>query len=221
MSDSGGRIEATFGFVDLAGYTALTEAHGAKAAADCVERFVAWTREALADDGRLIDRIGDAVFVTMPSPVSGVRFARRLFTLTSRQPDFPILRAGLHHGEALERDGSFFGSTINVAARVAAQARGGQILATARVADAARAEGIAVSGIGAVSLRNVRDAVELFELQLTAAAADAGAIDPVCRMRVQRKRAAGRLRFDDVEYWFCSLQCVAAFAANPHAYLRD
>lgn len=219
MADSDGTLEATFGFVDLAGYTALTEAHGAKAAADCVERFVAWTREALADDGRLIDRIGDAVFVMMPSPVSGVHFARRLFTLTSRQPDFPILRAGLHHGEALERDGSFFGSTINVAARVAAQARGGQILATARVADAARAEGIAVRSIGTVSLRNVRDPVELFALHL--AAADADAIDPVCRMRVQRGQAAGRLRFDDVEYWFCSLQCVAAFAANPPAYLRD
>jgi YHS domain-containing protein len=40
-------------------------------------------------------------------------------------------------------------------------------------------------------------------------------------MRVERTRAAGRLRVDAVEYWFCSLACVAAFAANPHAYLRN
>lgn len=57
-------MEATFGFVDLAGFTALTEAHGAEAAADCVHRFVRSVEEALADEGRLIERIGDAVFVT-------------------------------------------------------------------------------------------------------------------------------------------------------------
>ena len=157
----------------------------------------------------------------LPLPVSGVRFVRRLFAIAAEEPDFPILRAGLHHGEALERDGSFLGSTINVAARVAAQARGGQILATTAVADAARAEGIAVTSIGLVSLRHVRDSVELFELHPTVATGETDAIDPVCRMRVERKQAAGRLRFADVEYWFCSLPCVAAFAANPHAYLRD
>ena len=214
-------MEATFAFVDLAGYTALTEAHGAAAAADCIERFAAWTQEALSPDGRLIERVGDAVFVMLATPIAGVRFVRHLFAAAVDAPDFPVLRGGLHHGEALERNRSFFGATINVAARVAAQARGGQILVTAVVAAAARAEGFAVSSLGSVSLRNVRDPVELFDLQVLPAVGGRDAIDPVCRMRVARERAAGQLRFNGVDYWFCSMSCVAQFSANPEVFARN
>jgi adenylate cyclase len=215
-------MEATFCFVDLAGFTALTEAHGAEAAADCVQRFGRSVEDALAGEGRLIERVGDAVFVTTPTAGPAVRFLVRLFTSTAHEQDFPVLRAGLHHGEALERDGSFFGATVNLAARVAAQARGGQVLATAPVAAAARGEGVEVSSLGMFTLRNVRDPVELFALEVCESLdAGADAIDPVCRMRVSRQQAAGQLRFDGVEYWFCSLGCAAAFAASPNAYVRD
>ena len=76
------------------------------------------------------------MLLVSPSPSPGIRFISRLWRRTADEPDFPVLRAGLHHGEAVERGDDVFGSGVNLAARVAAEARGGQVLATARVGDA-------------------------------------------------------------------------------------
>jgi class 3 adenylate cyclase len=46
------------------------------------------------------------------------------------------VRIGLHTGTAIERDGDYFGQNVALAARVAAQARGGEILATEEIAEA-------------------------------------------------------------------------------------
>jgi adenylate cyclase len=213
-------MEATFGFVDLAGFTALTEAHGPHTAVELVERFSALVSQALGDDGRVIDRAGDAVFVVMSGPKSAVRFIVRLFAAAAQEVDFLALRAGFHHGEALERQGSFFGMAVNLAARVTSEARGGQVVATASVAEAARSEGIEVASLGTFTLRNVRDPIELFALSVGPSGA-VSVVDPVCRMRVQPERAAGHLRVDGVDYWFCSLSCAALFAADPAPYIRQ
>ncbi len=67
-------VEATFCFVDLAGFSALTEAHGDDAAADLAVRFTGLVTETLAENGRLVKTIGDAVLVVSPSPAPGVQF---------------------------------------------------------------------------------------------------------------------------------------------------
>jgi len=59
----------------------------------------------------------------------------------------------------------------------------------------------------------------VFSLELGDAAAT-DAIDPVCHMRVDTRHAAGRLRLDDTEFWFCSLHCAALFAAMPRSYIQ-
>lgn len=46
-------------------------------------------------------------------------------------------------------------------------------------------------------------------------------IDPVCRMSVVPASAAGRLRYADAEWWFCSLDCAGRFAADPDRYLPE
>lgn len=208
------RIEATFGFVDLAGFTALTEAQGDEDAADVASRFVALVRAVLGPEDRLVKTMGDAVLVTSPSPGTGITFVEELLTLATVEPDFPTLRVGLHHGEAVERDGDVFGAAVNLASRVAAEAHAGEVLGTGPVADAARAAGIPVAELGEVMLKNVRDAIPLYSLALMVGVTDTP-IDPVCQIPVDRRGAAGRLRYRDVEYWFCSLTCAAAFASNP------
>lgn len=211
-------MTGTFCFVDLAGFSALTEAHGDDAAARFAIRLAELVERALAGQGRLVKTIGDAAFVVAPTPEYAIRFVSQLWTLAADEPDFPVLRGGLHHGEAVERASDVFGAAVNLAARVAAQARGGQVLVTAVVADAARAAGYSIASLGRVTLRNVRDPVDVFALEL---ARDArGLVDPVCRMRVSPENAAGRLSIDGVEYWFCSFACVRSFAADPEVYRR-
>ena len=85
----------TFG--DLAGFTALTEAHGDIAAADLAEQLVADAESVLGVGDRLVKAIGDAVLLTFPGAASAITLTLRLFDACERDARFPDLRAGLHY----------------------------------------------------------------------------------------------------------------------------
>jgi class 3 adenylate cyclase/YHS domain-containing protein len=217
---SSNRITSTFGFVDLAGFTALTEVQGDFDAADVATRFAALARNSLAPGDRLIKTIGDAVLVTSPEPGAALDLVERLLAAAVADKRLPALRVGLHHGPAIEREGDVFGAAVNLAARVVAEAYAGEVLATAAVAAVARERGIPVVDIGPVALKNVGEPTLLSSLGFMVGASES-AICPVCQHVVDRRAAAGQLRFEDTLYWFCSLTCAAAFASNPHWHVGD
>ncbi len=214
------RIQATIAFVDMAGFTAITEAQGDEDAADLANMFAEITRSALAPGDRLVKTIGDAVLVTSADAAAGLSLIERLWTAAAAEPRLPTLRAGLHHGEAIERDGDVFGAAVNLAARVAAEAHAAEVLGTLPIAEAARDLGIPVIDIGEVALKNVRRTTFLYSMALMLGVGDTP-IDPVCRNHVDRRAAAGRLRYQNKEYWFCSLTCAAAFASNPEWHRNE
>jgi adenylate cyclase len=205
-----------FMIADLSGYTALTEAHGGQEAATVVARFVALTRQALRGDARLVERVGDEVLIAAGEATDALRTALALLDAVEREPNFPTIRVGLHAGAVLEQDGAYYGVALNLAARVAGQARGGQIVCTEPVAAAVSGlAGVACRPLGTVRLRNVAAPVALFEV---ARADHALTLDPVCRMQVSPDTAAGRLVLDDRAYYFCSLACARTFASDPTPY---
>ena len=208
----------TFAFVDLAGFTALTEVHGDLEAADLVDQFTELTLHALRDDGRLVKTIGDAVMVVFDDPAPAVAALARLMSAVDARAGFPILRTGIHHGPAVERGGDYIGASVNLAARIAERARGGQALTTASVAAAARSAGFDVVELGTFDLRHVSEPVNLFEVRL-GPPESGGSIDPVCRMWVEREGAAGRIRHEGNEYLFCSLSCAGSFASEPERFV--
>jgi adenylate cyclase len=208
------RIEATFAFIDMAGFTALTETRGDLDAADMATRFTKMARAVLEPGDRLVKSIGDAVLVTSPTAASGVALVERLFNEVANDTRMPALRAGLHHGKAVLHDGDVFGAAVNLAARVSAEAYAGEVLGTKPIEEAARDAGIPVAELGPVPLKNVRDLVPLYSLALVLGETDTP-VDPVCQTPIDRRSAAGRLRYRKEEYWFCSLTCAAAFASNP------
>ncbi len=173
-------VEATFGFVDLAGFTALTEAHGDEQAVSLLGRFEAIAKAALGTRDRLVKTIGHAVMLAFADPDAAIDGTTRLFESSLAEAGMSMPRAGLH-GEGRQR-------------------------------------GIHVVDLGSFTLRNLTTPVELFELGLCPASAGI-TIDPVCRMQVPRASAAGRLRHDDTDYWFCSLECAATFAAQPTRFV--
>lgn len=211
------QAEWTFAMVDLAGYTALTETHGDEHGADLAVTFAELATTALGSGDRLIKPIGDAVLLASPTPDTGLALVDRLLRACAELDGFPLARAGLHHGPAVERNGDMFGTAVNLAARVAGQAGGGQVLVTALVAQAARERGLHPASIGSVELKNLSDAVELYDVDLGITRA-VGSIDPVCRMWIDHSRAAGHLRHDGEQFWFCSLECAGSFASAPATY---
>ena len=213
-------VEATFCFIDIAGYTALTDAHGERAAADLVDQFNALLRTAVEPHGEIHELIGDCAFVIFAHPSAATASLAALYKLIADRPDFPVVRAGLHHGPTLLRGNRYFGSTVNLAARVAARASGGEILCTQEVVDLLSGDGaeIAIEHRGSATLKNLPQAVDLYAIVLSGLTREY-AIDPVCKMQVDTKQAAGELHFDRKTYWFCSLSCVEQFARQPKAYV--
>jgi len=206
--------ERTFAFVDLAGFTAATEVHGDLAAVELARRLEEVTEDALGATDQLVKTIGDAVMLVSADPLDAIRVVGAICSALDHEPAFPVLRAGLHTGPALERDGDWYGGAVNLAARVAARAAGDQVLATTSVAEVAAGAGFETRPIGVERLRNVREPVPLFEVVACPALPDR-VIDPVCHMAVDRRSAPGRLRHHDHEHLFCSLECAGAFAADP------
>jgi adenylate cyclase len=213
-------IEATFCFIDIAGYTALTDTHGEVAAADLVDDFRDLIRKTIEPSGRLQSLIGDCAFVVFPDPLIAIKALSALYELIADRHNFPVVRTGMHHGPALVRANSHFGSTVNLAARVAAQATGGRILCTeeiAKVLAQSGVPGIEVEHRGGTLLKNIPQSVDLYEIVLSSFVREY-AIDPVCKMQVDTRHAAGDLHFNKKTYWFCSLQCVERFARQPSSY---
>src|SRR6478672_7466722 len=203
-------------FADIAGFTALTEAHGDEEAVQLVEDFTCAVQKGLPQfDGEYIKSVGDALMLRVPDPANAVRLGLWITRHAMSGHQAPSVRVGGHYGSAIERDGDYFGTTINVAARVSALARGGEVLLTGNTAAlAADLEGVLYESRGRQVLRNIAEAVEIFAVVRLDETADHLAIDPVCQMAVDPERAVGRLLVDEKAYYFCSLTCAAAFAQH-------
>jgi adenylate cyclase len=214
-------VEATFVFADIAGFTALTEAHGDEQAVAVVADFAAAVRNELpATGGTHVKGIGDAVMLCIPDPAAAVLLALRITHELMLGHAAPAVRVGMHHGPAIERDGDYFGAAVNLAARVSAEASGGEVLLTGQtVALASEVQGVLYEPRGRRELRNVRRPVELFAAVRVGEAKHAALpCDPVCRMAVDPDRAAGRLVYEDTTYFFCTLACAGLFARHPERY---
>jgi adenylate cyclase len=211
-------VERAFVIADLSGFAATVEAHGDETAADLAQLLVRSAEASLGAGDELVKSMGDAVLVACSEPTAAVRFLRALFARLEAHPEVPLVRAGAHHGSAVRRDGDYFGAALNVAARVADLAAPCEILVTAGVAEAARAEGVGVVALGRFDLRHMTEPLELFELDC-GLGGHGHTVDPVCRMRVARDHAVARVRFEGVEYWFCSMDCASRFTSEPRSYV--
>jgi class 3 adenylate cyclase len=212
--------EAAFLFADIAGFTALTEAHGDEHAVRLVEEFASAVQVELPRlDGEYVKAVGDALMLRVPDPGDAVRLGLWITRNAMGGHQAPSVRVGCNYGSAVERGGDYFGSTINVAARVSALAGGGEVLVTGQMAALAPGlEGVLYQSRGRQVLRNVAEPVEIFAVVRVEETADHLAIDPVCQMAVDPERAVGRLLVDEKAHYFCSLTCAAAFAQHPERY---
>ena len=157
-----GRMRVVIAFADLAGYTRLTEERGDEEAVRAVEHFVEAVEHSLPIDARVIKTLGDEVMVVGSDPVAltqwAVGFQREVDGEAHPEP-----RIGIHCGEALYRDGDYYGRDVNQAARVVARAAGGEVLVTRPLVDVASgAEGLDFELIGEIGLKGFSEPTELF-----------------------------------------------------------
>ena len=145
-----GRVRVAIAFADLAGYTRFTEEEGDEEALSFVERFIDGVTDTLPDDARVVKTIGDEVMVVGADVRALTEWAvgfQRLFD------ERPQPRIGMHYGLTIYRDGDYFGREVNLASRVVARARGGEVLVTDAVEDAVSLGHLGFEPTGQVKLK--------------------------------------------------------------------
>jgi adenylate cyclase len=148
-------------FLDITGYTRLTQEFGDDAAADLaatVARLV--RRSSIQHGGKAIKWLGDGVMFYFADPCPGVRAALEMVDGLAAA-GLPPAHVGLHAGPVLFQEGDYFGQTVNVAARIADYARPGEVLVSQTVANASQENGIRFGDIGPVELKGVSGTVHL------------------------------------------------------------
>jgi adenylate cyclase len=146
-----GRVRVAIAFADLAGWTRFTEEAGEEEALDVVEMFIDAVTETLPEDARVIKTIGDGAMIVGQDVAALTDWAVGFQRLWDQRPS---ARIGVHHGVALYRDGDYFGRDVNLAARVVARARGGEVLPTDAVMEAIEGrDHLRFENIGQVKLK--------------------------------------------------------------------
>jgi adenylate cyclase len=155
-----GQVTVTLCFIDLTGFTRYTEEEGDLEALDVVENFVETVEATLPPEATIVKTIGDEVMIVSPDPAALTEWT---IELLRRLPERPQPRVGIHYGEAVYRDGDYFGGQVNLAHRVVGRALAGEVLVTDRVCEAiAGRESLTMEPIGQVSLKGFPVPTELY-----------------------------------------------------------
>jgi class 3 adenylate cyclase len=158
-------------FTDVEGSTALTERLGDAKARAVLRNHERIVREALrAHGGAEVKAMGDGFMASFSSATRALECAiamQRAFAAHGDEnPQTPIrVRIGLNAGEPIAEDEDLFGTAVNMAARIAAQAEGGEILVANVVRELAAGKGFLFSDRGDVVLRWFEDPVRLYEVR--------------------------------------------------------
>jgi adenylate cyclase len=164
-STTPGELVRTLLFIDISGYTPLTEQLGDAGAAKVVARFSDIVRDRAAKhNGQIVKQIGDEFMITFPTPAAAVDFGVAVRHRTQAEPAFPGVRIGAHCGPVLFREGDYYGATVNLAARVTSTARRNEFLVTESVRQEV-AEYLAVTAVGDYSLKGINGEIPLFEIE--------------------------------------------------------
>jgi adenylate cyclase len=148
-------------FLDLTGYTRLTEERGDAAAADLAARLAGLVRRAAQEhDGTPVKWLGDGVMFYFREPAAAVLAALEMAEVVGRQ-GLPPAHVGIHAGPVVFQDGDYFGRTVNLAARIAEYARPGEVLVSQEVVDAAAGGPLTFTEIGPVELKGVPGTLRL------------------------------------------------------------
>jgi adenylate cyclase len=148
-------------FLDITGYTLLTEERGDEAAAELAERLARLVRRSSQEHGGSpVKWLGDGVMFYFREPKDAVLAALEMVEQVGNH-GLPPARVGIHAGPVVFQEGDYFGRTVNIAARIADFARPGEVVVSQEVVDAADGAPVSFDGIGPVELKGVPRALPL------------------------------------------------------------
>ena len=148
-------------FLDLTGYTRMTEERGDEAAAEQaagVAHLVQRTSQ--QHRGKAVKWLGDGVMFYFRDAAPSVAAALEMMDGVA-SAGLPRAHVGLHAGPVVFQEGDYFGRTVNIAARITEYARPGEVLVSQAVVDVADTMGVTFTEVGPIDLKGITGAVHL------------------------------------------------------------
>jgi class 3 adenylate cyclase/YHS domain-containing protein len=193
---------------DLSGYTALTETHGATSAADLIDTYIEIVTNSLVGNAFLHQSVGDEVLITSHSPDHLFSTALMLLQNASRQPNFLQVHGALHYGKVVRRNNNYFGSAINLTARMGSHASANTFLCSEEFLNAVPGNSHEVVSKGKCNFKNVSEEKEVFEIKIDKPAELY--IDPICRMIINKENSFIAHPIES-NIFFCSQNCLEVY----------
>jgi class 3 adenylate cyclase len=162
-------IVHTILFTDVEGSTALTDRLGDATARELLREHERMVREALKLHGGTEEKaLGDGFMTSFSSATKALECAiamQRAFAERNESAEEPILvRVGLNAGEPIAEDDDLYGTAVNLAARITAQGKGGEILASEAVRQIVAGKKFPFSDRGETTLRGFEDRVHIYQV---------------------------------------------------------
>jgi class 3 adenylate cyclase len=156
-------------FVDLAGYTRLTEERGDRAAAELASTMSDVVRETVTHHaGRAVKWLGDGVMLHFAAPPEAVHACLELVDALPAA-GLPEGHAGVSAGPVVTQDGDYYGRTVNLAARISSKAASGEVLVDEQVVTLASDAGLKFDHAGVFELKGFAQPMALHRAASAAA----------------------------------------------------
>lgn len=158
-----GAVEVTLAFCDLSGFTAYADARGDATAFEAIERFATIVSAELGEGGQVLKALGDGYMISFAEPAAAVGACARIIA-RMRSDEALGVHASVHHGVALHREGDYFGSTVNLAARLLGLAERNQLVASEDVVRETSDQRFGWEPLGTRRVRGLSEPVSAYRL---------------------------------------------------------
>lgn len=216
------RVHRTFAFVDLSGFTALTEAQGDERAVTLLDAFRSLVRTVCSRRGvRIAKWLGDGAMLVGVDTTPVLAASLEMQFASARSSEAMAVRSAVSCGEVILYEGDdYIGHCVNMAARLSELAVGGEVLATAESL-AALPPWAAVLQTTEVAIRGIERPFEVGHLGFQPLDGEV-VPDPVCGIPLARPVAVEVVR-DRLggELWFCSDSCRDTWERRPGPESED
>jgi adenylate cyclase len=161
-----GEVLVAIGFIDLTGFTTLTEEEGDQRALTYTRRLERVVAESIRDrGGRIVKRLGDGLMLASSEIEDLIGVLLDTMAALEARDDMPPARAGVGYGHAVSRGGDYFGRTVNVAARALDEAEPYEVLCTDEACQAVESETLRFSKPRDSLLQGIREPVRLWRVE--------------------------------------------------------
>lgn len=202
------RVERTFAFLDLAGFTALTETEGDQRAVAVLGVFRAALRDICSRRGvRIAKWLGDGAMLVSVETTPLIAATLEMRTAIDAAPEDISVKCGITRGAVILLEGDdYIGHAVNVASRLCDLAQPHEVLAVSTIVDQ-MPPWATCEGADPLKVRGLENPVDVVRLGV-AGATPGSTPDPICQIPLTARTAVERRHDGDGRVlMFCSSSC--------------